>query len=885
MTLPIDPSTSFWRAHHLVCRLIVLTGMLAFLASCSSQAISRQDNVQWLGDQCAASLEAVVRELLSEAAVASARADKSSADLRADAYNAGLKTRYQEARLLLAMALREDLNRKPAPVQSDVVEDLSAIARIEIWRSKLGEASHLVDCGLRLSKEEQGPQVAGLRAQKAEIEISVRHLEQADFLLWQALQTLRHPEAKAVGNLVYALSLQANLRILQLESTASVERYDSIAAIYLEALTALDRDPDCPALCNTRAILKTGLAEVTRGPKERLVEAHRIAESALQEKLKLVGPTNDSIATSFQILAHINDRLGEHNKSLVLYRRALGLLLSAENERPEDAQAILSRIAEISEDAAAFCERARGPEGATEAIILYALSVEARQRMRRAGEALSERYQRDLTVAIEGPYRRLANLLVLAGRLPEAEQVLRLLKEEELAVVLRSGSSDPSLVSGTHEQAAEYSKLAAKSLKQWEDQVRLQAKRVSERSASDIARLEDLRRMENEERDDFARFVAALTPSPSSTLYAWVNLQSSRLGRATVEDPTSFGIQFIVEESGLGIVVVSKGHAKGFVQPNITASSLGDHVRRFRAALQYGGNADELACELWAELIKPVLPFLEEAKPDTLVISATGVLRYLPFAALKDPDGMYLVERYAVVSWADAGDGRAGAPRSPWSVAALGLKTSWGRFALLPGVEPELRAIVRKDENPQGLIPGNFWFDEDFDRNRFESVLEGDYNIVHVASHFKFNPGHQETSVLVMGKVGQMLSIRDMRAFDFSKVDLLTLSACETALGGGVANGFDVEGLSAVVLQKQGRRVIASLWKIGDASASAFMKHFYAKLAANPQMSFASALQKTQLQFLKAGTLTSESNEADGDLIGWTEPKYWAPFVLSGSWL
>jgi len=61
----------------------------------------------------------------------------------------------------------------------------------------------------------------------------------------------------------------------------------------------------------------------------------------------------------------------------------------------------------------------------------------------------------------------------------------------------------------------------------------------------------------------------------------------------------------------------------------------------------------------------------------------------------------------------------------------------------------------------------------------------------------------------------------------FSGVDLLTLSACNTATGGTGANGKEVEGFGVLAQRQGAKSVIASLWPVADSSTKVLMQEFY----------------------------------------------------------
>ena len=94
--------------------------------------------------------------------------------------------------------------------------------------------------------------------------------------------------------------------------------------------------------------------------------------------------------------------------------------------------------------------------------------------------------------------------------------------------------------------------------------------------------------------------------------------------------------------------------------------------------------------------------------------------------------------------------------------------------------------------------------------------------------------------------------------------DLVVLSACETALGEQVP-GAALSTLAAAFSQAGAQSVIASLWKVNDASTRDFMVAFHQAL---PTGGRASALQQAQATVLKDHQTA--------------HPYYWAPFIHIG---
>jgi CHAT domain-containing protein len=156
--------------------------------------------------------------------------------------------------------------------------------------------------------------------------------------------------------------------------------------------------------------------------------------------------------------------------------------------------------------------------------------------------------------------------------------------------------------------------------------------------------------------------------------------------------------------------------------------------------------------------------------------------------------------------------------------------------------------------------------------------LEGDFNVLHIASHFILQPGHPEASRLYLGDRSE-LSLADVRAQDlrFDHFDLVTFSACETGLGAGTGEyGEELEGLAARVQTQGARAVMASLWKVYDASTAEFMQNFY-HARGEKRLSKAEALRAAQLAFIEGDTPSPQA-------AMFKRPYYWGPFVLLGDW-
>jgi CHAT domain-containing protein len=93
---------------------------------------------------------------------------------------------------------------------------------------------------------------------------------------------------------------------------------------------------------------------------------------------------------------------------------------------------------------------------------------------------------------------------------------------------------------------------------------------------------------------------------------------------------------------------------------------------------------------------------------------------------------------------------------------------------------------------------------------------------------------------------------------------MLILSACKTATG----DSREVLGIAGAMVQSGARSAIATLWSVDDQASVLFAKTFYAELA-QPGISRAEALRRAQVALLERYP---------------GRPRYWAPYVLVGSW-
>jgi len=181
----------------------------------------------------------------------------------------------------------------------------------------------------------------------------------------------------------------------------------------------------------------------------------------------------------------------------------------------------------------------------------------------------------------------------------------------------------------------------------------------------------------------------------------------------------------------------------------------------------------------------------------------------------------------------------------------------------LPFVSEELLAI-------QTLYGGRVLINQDFLIHTMQNTLNDEYfNIVHIASHGQFEGEVDKTFLLAFDdKITMDLLDQYVGLFKFrgGPLELLTLSACETAAGDDRA----ALGLAGVAIKTGARSALATLWFINDQASSILVAEFYRQLR-DPSISRAVALQRAQLKMLNDRR--------------YEHPGYWSPFLLINNWL
>jgi CHAT domain-containing protein len=437
-------------------------------------------------------------------------------------------------------------------------------------------------------------------------------------------------------------------------------------------------------------------------------------------------------------------------------------------------------------------------------------------------------------------YRELADLLINEGRLPEAQQVLNFLKEEEFRDYIRragEAAGAAGQVELTPDEAAweqRYREIQDRVAALGRERGELSARRL--RSPEEDAQLAQLDADLRVAAQAFQAFLDSLAADFGARAETGERVFQLREAQGLMADlrelgPGTVALYTISGEQRYRVILITPDVQKA-AEYTIGAADLARKVFAFRETLQNPrSDPRPLAEELYTILVGPVAKDLEQAGARTLMWALDGVLRYVPFSALYDGHG-YLVERYRSVVFTPASKSRLKDRPDAWHTGlGVGVSKAQTGFEPLPAVADELRSIIRDDrleEISGGVLRGHLLLDDAFTEPALKAELRQRPPVVHIASHFQFRPGNEGDSFLLLGD-GRRLTVADLKGdwSLFDGVDLLTLSACDTATGGINATGKEVESFGVLAQRQGAKAVIATLWGVADRSTRTLMEHFY----------------------------------------------------------
>ena len=366
----------------------------------------------------------------------------------------------------------------------------------------------------------------------------------------------------------------------------------------------------------------------------------------------------------------------------------------------------------------------------------------------------------------------------------------------------------------------------------------------------------------------------------------------SQVQKALKPDETL--LEYVLAEPNSYCIAISRAQAAIRTLPigRKTAEQL---VQRYVDDIRARRPGTEEAKQLYTLLLRPMS---EMAAGKRLVIVPDGILNLLPFDALQNSDGQYLL-RSTVISYVPSATvldvlRRTAKPqRPPRPLLAVGdvayenqggagrriaaPDTLRGRFvrgfADFAGVRLYDLPQTRTEVENIGKIAGNsaeILLGSTATESTFKKEPLNEFRVLHLAVHGFADPQYPERSALVLGadpksREDGLLQVREIKRLRLS-AELTTLSACDSGVG-KLQGEEGVSDLAEAFLAAGSKTVVASLWSADDTFAGGLMERFYQRLAVGESTSAA-------LRGAKLDMLTKYGEQVS--------PFYWAAFVAIG---
>jgi CHAT domain-containing protein len=349
-----------------------------------------------------------------------------------------------------------------------------------------------------------------------------------------------------------------------------------------------------------------------------------------------------------------------------------------------------------------------------------------------------------------------------------------------------------------------------------------------------------------------------------------------------LDDPTSFCITVTRRGAHVQALPVGRKEVEKLVQQFV------DDVRAKGAGI-------EASKRLFRVLVEPI----PEANTATrFIIAPDGMLNLLPFEALRDGRGDYLLKS-RVISYVPSGTildvlrrerKNVRAPRPFLGVGDVAYENQGGAGRRLPTPDTIRARLVRGMADLSGMrlqdlpetreeverigkIVGRdavILLGKDATETAFKKEPLDQFRVLHLAVHGFADTQYPERSALVLGIDPKsaddgLLQVREIIRLRLN-AELTTLSACDTGVG-KLQGQEGVSNLVEAFLVAGSKSVVASLWSADDTFASALMDRFYQRLGQGEDSS--SALRDAKLDLLAKY----------GDKVS---PFYWAAFIAIG---
>ena len=254
-------------------------------------------------------------------------------------------------------------------------------------------------------------------------------------------------------------------------------------------------------------------------------------------------------------------------------------------------------------------------------------------------------------------------------------------------------------------------------------------------------------------------------------------------------------------------------------------------------------------------IFQPFEELMARINPSTIVFINDGLLRNVPMATLYDSENQqFLIEKYPL----SVALGQNFLPT--FSPTLTNDSFAFGLSEAVPPVNIALPNVVQEIKSLENIIDADAAVNREFtSKNLAQKIKENNLSVLHLATHGEFTGLIENSFIQTYDKIITTSELEQI-LIEAEKIDLLTLSACETAAGDNRA----VMGLAGVAIRTGIPSVFSTLWSVSDSTTPKFIEDFYRHWQADKNKAI--ALQKVQIEQIRQKS----------------HPIIWSPFILIG---
>lgn len=654
---------------------------------------------------------------------------------------------------------------------------------------------------------------------------------------------------------------------------------------------------------------------------ESYSEALENYEKGLEIRLSVLGTAHPDVAVSYSNIGGAHHELGDFEIALADYRQALEIFTNNYGEKHPDVAESMNKIGSIYEDQGRYEEalvnyrkaysinlETLGPDhpvtGVTSynigyvfrymrdydsALVYFKRSIDIFEgsRSKLESEVLRAAYTRKASER----YEAIISHLIEMGRPDEAFAYLERSKSKAIHDAL-AGRYDIDVGKGTIKEKIEESRYLASQVDALESQL------IEEQAMPDSLRnhskIEGLSTLLAQTKESYFKVAAEIQADPD---YAFaVKVEPVELGVIRQDIPAGQSLLmsysgekelylFLVSSQGYEIrsVPVSRDSLNALVTAcrKLCGVRNAQRLQNENKLLGWSWTDDgsefyrteiaplkEVLGDLYTYLVRPFEAELDSSEVVTFVPS--GNLYYLPWGALlgeQDGSLCFLSERYnwnvltstellKCIYRRESGEGG----KEQWSLVLVGNPSG----AELPEAEAEVASIERFYPNSTTLVG--------LEASEPQVVASTPRcQALHLATHCILDGESPWDSYILLARTDSTdghWTASEISGQSWHNMQLVTLSACETVLGGS-RPGLELESMAKAfsLAMERPPSIVATLWPVADESTREFMTAFYEGLQMNTK---SEALRRAQAR------LISDKR--------YSHPFFWAPFILIGEW-